>query len=1022
TVMFCDLVGSTELSRKLDPEDLRELMARYQDAVAAQVARYEGHIAKYLGDGVLAYFGWPVAFEDQAERAVRAGLDAVAAVAGLKCKDGKALSARVGIATGQVVVGDLVGVLAEDAQAVTGETPNLAARLQGVAAPGQLIIGLNTHRLLGTAFDLEALEPQSLKGFDEAVPAWRVHGESAAEDRFEAAHGANIGRLVGRDHELGLVMERWNRVVEGHGQVVLLTAEAGLGKSRMVRAVRDEIAGQDHFRLSYQCSPLHTNTAFYPIAHQLARAAGFGEGDTSTQRLDKLERLLRQAKGDIADEAPIFATLLALPFKERYGELDMEPQQLRARTIEALVDQVLSLGRQKPVLLILEDAHWLDPTTESLIGELIVAIADSPVLILIMQRPEYRTPWLGHTHLTTVVLNRLDQSQAAEIVRTVAGDAFSESLLESIVDRSGGVPLFLEELTKSVVESETAGLAPENIDVPDTLQASLMARLDRLGEAKDIAQVGAAIGREFGYGLVAEVAGKPVEEVDAALAAVVSSELVFQHGSPPEARYTFKHALIQDAAYDSLLLSRRRDLHQRVVAAMEDPRHGQVDDHIEALAYHAQRGEIWDKALNYCRLAGKRANDRSANHEALRFMESGLTAAKHLGDDPQAIGQVIDIYMNLRPSLGSFGQYERLLTALSEANRLALSIGDNATANAANIVKTHVLYQSGQVKQGLQIGEDALAFARTSDDRRTLVAATANLAMGYCFHGDFRLAVDTALESIDDLKTVYRHENLGTTGTSSVNWLGNLTGMYSNLGEFDEARACCEEARRIADETGKPFDAGQAGQWYSHYLLMIGQPEDAARTRVATIKLIEENDLSFLSAWMNSWLGEAYTLMDDLAGAETVLLSAADTAERSGLQLSRCWSLARLALVYLEMGATDTGTDYAERALALSRESGSHWFEQISLRHLARALMLSGSDLEGEDQLRAAVQMAERMEAKPELAHCRRDLGKYYSRIGRPSDAARELDAAVQLYRSLGMTFWLPETVSMLDKVCAAQS
>ena len=269
---------------------------------------------------------------------------------------------------------------------------------------------------------------------------------------------------------------------------------------------------------------------------------------------------------------------------------------------------------------------------------------------------------------------------------------------------------------------------------------------------------------------------------------------------------------------------------------------------------------------------------------------------------------------------------------------------------------------------------------------------------------------------------MYRHENLGTTGTSSVNWLGNLTGMYSNLGEFDEARACCEEARRIADETGKPFDAGQAGQWYSHYLLMTGQPEDAARTLVATIKLIEENDLSFLSAWMSSWLGEAYTLMDDLAGAESALLSAVDTAERSGLQLSRCWSLARLASVYLEMGATDTGTDYAERALALSRESGSHWFEQISLRHLARALMLSGSDLEGEDQLRTAVQMAERMEAKPELAHCRRDLGNYYSRTGRPSDAARELNAAVELYRSLGMTFWLPETVSMLEKVRAARS
>ena len=461
TVMFCDLVGSTELSRKLDPEDLRELMARYQDAVAAKVTRYEGHIAKYLGDGILAYFGWPLAYEDQAERAVRAGLDAVAAVAGMRRQDGDTLSARVGIATGQVVVGDLVGVLAVDAQAVTGVTPNLAARLQGVAGPGEVVIGFNTHRLLGTTFELDALGPRSLKGFDEPVPAWRVVGESAAEDRFDASHSGPFGRLVGRDHELGLVIDRWNRAKRGYGQVVLLSGEAGFGKSRMVRAVRDKIINQEHFRLSYQCSPLHTNTALYPIAHQLARSAGFNDGDDAAEKLDKLERLLRQAKDDIADVAPIFAALLTLPFEDRYGELDMEPLQLRAKTIEALVEQVQLLSRQRPVLLILEDVHWLDPTTEAWVGELIDRIAAAQVLALITQRPEYHVPWLGHTHLTTVVLNRLDQDQAAEIVRTVAGDALTDTLVDSIVSRSGGVPLFLEELTKSVVESETTGLVPD---------------------------------------------------------------------------------------------------------------------------------------------------------------------------------------------------------------------------------------------------------------------------------------------------------------------------------------------------------------------------------------------------------------------------------------------------------------------------------------------------------------------------------------------------------------------------------
>jgi len=1020
TVMFCDLVGSTALSRKLDPEDLREVMRRYQDAVAGAVTRYDGHVAKYLGDGVLAYFGWPRAYEDQAERAVRAGLGAAAAVATMKGQDGTALSARVGIATGQVVVGDLIGDVTADAQAVTGETPNLAARLQNIAEPGQIVIGANTLRLLGTAFELHGLGEQSLKGFDEPVPAWRVIGESTAESRFDATHAGAFGGIVGRDYELGLIRERWTRSVSGHGQVVLLSGEAGFGKSRLVRALSDDIADQGHFRLSYQCSPHHTNSALFPVVHQLVREADFEDTDDADVKLDKLEKLLKVAHDDIADIAPIFASLLALPYAERYGALELDPLQLRARTIEALIAQVVALSRERPVLLVLEDAHWLDPTTEALIGELIAAIADTAVLVLATLRPEYQAPWLGHAHLTMIVLNRLDQPQGAEIVRAVARDALADDMVDNIVARSGGVPLFLEELTKSIVEAGTAGIASDIIAIPETLQASLLARLDRLGDAREITQIGAVIGRDFSYGLIAAVADKTAAEIEAALATLVHSELAFQRGEPPEASYTFKHALIQDAAYDSLLISRRKDLHGRVVAAVERMHRSSLDDHVEYLAYHTQQGELWEKALTYCRLAGLRANERSSYDEALRFMDAGLNAANHLGDDRATREQVIEIYMNLRPSLGSFGQYERLLTVLSDAHRLAGSIGDKATAAFANIVKTHVLYHTGDIVQGLAIGKPAVDEARRFDDLRIVVGATANLAMGHCFHGNFRLAADTASEFIDELKSTYRHDNLGTTGTSSVNWLSNLAGMHTNLGEFDKAQICCEAAREICEETGKPFDASMAGQWYGHLLLTRGKPEEAAKSLENTIEIAAENGIEFFRTWADGWLGEAYTVLGDLERAESVLLSASKRAEELSQILSKIWCFVRLSTLYLQKGEIRSGTEYATRAFEFCRRNEFRWIQQLSLQCLARAEMLSP---ENDAELamkywRRAIDLAGRMEMLPGLAHSRRGLGELYCSNNRPEDAARELTAAADLYRSMGMVYWLPQTEALLDDVC----
>ncbi|MHC4067387.1 MAG: ATP-binding protein, partial [Planctomycetota bacterium] len=648
TVVFVDMVGSTELSHRLDPEDLREVMRRYQDAVAGSIARYDGYLAKFLGDGVLAYFGWPQAYEDQAERAVRSGLDAVAAITGIELENGSTLRGRVGIATGEVVIGDIIGETSTQSEAVVGETPNLAARLQTVAEPDQVVIGSTTHRLIGDLFDYRDLGLKSLKGIADPVPAWQVLGERAVESRFEAAHAGKLTGLVGREHELGLLLDRWMLVKGGEGQVVLLSGEAGIGKSRMVQALREHVRDQAHFRLRYQCSPYHSNSAFYPVIQRLERAAGFSAEDTTDAKLDKLEKLLELAADDIEAIAPLFAALLSLPAEDRYGPLELTPQQRRDQLVETMVDQLLALSRQRPVVFVLEDAHWIDPTTEYLLGEIMPLIADESVFMLITYRPSYTPPWASHAHLTSIVLNRLGREQGAAIVRSVGGSRLADEFVERIVVRSGGVPLYVEELTKSVVEALSSGdeaLAEDRI--PATLQASLVARLDRLGDAKEIAQTGAVIGREFSHALLAAVADKSSIEVDTALDRLVQSELVLRRGTPPNATYTFKHALVQEAAYETLLKRTRQQYHHQVAGLLEKRFPETVATHPELVAHHYSEAGDATRAVHYWRSAGERARRLSANLEAIAYLTKGIEMLDGLPDDEERARQELALQASL---------------------------------------------------------------------------------------------------------------------------------------------------------------------------------------------------------------------------------------------------------------------------------------------------------------------------------------------------------------------------------------
>ncbi len=632
TVMFCDLVGSTALSARLDPEDLRGIIGAYQRCCTVLVERNGGFVAKYMGDGVLAYFGYPQAHEDDAERAVRAGLALVEAVPKLATAAGSPLQVRVGIATGLVVVGDLIGAGAAQEQAVVGETPNLAARLQAIAEPDTVVIAESTRKLLGNLFELRDLGARDLKGIAGPARAWAALRASSVESRFEALHATGLTALVGREEESELLLRRWSRTKTGEGQVVLLSGEAGIGKSRLTAALLERLATEPHTRLRYFCSPQHTDSALYPIIGQMERAAGLAHDDKPQARLDKLDALLAQTSTSIQDAA-LIAEMLSLPNDGRYPALDLTPEQRRQRTLEALISQLAALTRRNPVLMIFEDAHWTDPTSLEVFGRTVDRMATLRVLLIVTFRPEFDPPWIGQPHVTALTINRLAQREVSAMIDLVVGNkALPASIRQDIIERTDGIPLFVEETTKAVLEAESEGAARRTVAavpspalaIPASLHASLMARLDRLGPTKEVAQIGAAIGREFSHALLASVVRETGAELGSALDRLVQAGLLFRQGVPPHATYLFKHALVQDAAYGTLLREPRRALHARIAEALESQFAEIAESQPELLARHCTEAGLIEKAAGLWGKAGQRSLDRSALVEAAAQLTRAL--------------------------------------------------------------------------------------------------------------------------------------------------------------------------------------------------------------------------------------------------------------------------------------------------------------------------------------------------------------------------------------------------------------
>jgi class 3 adenylate cyclase len=708
TVLFSDLVGSTALSTRLDPEDLRDVIAVYQRCVEETVRRFDGFIAKFLGDGVLIYFGYPEAHENDPEQAVRAGLELVAAVRGLQTPE--PLEPRVGIATGLVVVGDMIGSGASQEQSILGKTPNLAARLQGIAEPSMVVIADSTRKLLGNLFELEDLGGKDLKGIEGPERAWAVFRANPVDSRFDAFHAIGVTELVGRQEELDLLLRRWSKAASGEGQVVLLSGEPGIGKSRLTAALLERLATEPHTRLRYFCSPQHTDSALYPIINQMERAAGFAHNDTAQAKLDKLDTLLASSFTPPQDRA-LFGDLLSLPNDDRYPKLELTPQQRRQRTFEALTMQIASLAEQRPVLMVFEDVHWIDPTSLEALGRGIDRIKSTGVLLIITHRPEFEPPWLERAYVTSVNLNRLGAREIGAMIDRVAGNhALPDTIRQDIIERTDGIPLFVEEMTKAVLEAETEGEVRKTVAavpssvlaVPASLHASLMARLDRLGPAKEVAQIGAVVGREFSHALLAAVALKPEAELQSALDRLVEAALLFRQGVSPHVTYLFKHALVQDAAYGTLLREPRRRLHARIAETLETQFGEITDSQPELLARHCAEAGLTEKAASLWGKAGQRSIKRSALVEAITQLTEALDQLASLQGSTAIRREQIKLQVALASTLyhvkgvsspDAVRAYDHAIAMMDEVERLGEKPEDPLAYFAAGYgfwVSTHV--------------------------------------------------------------------------------------------------------------------------------------------------------------------------------------------------------------------------------------------------------------------------------------------------------------------------------------------
>jgi class 3 adenylate cyclase/tetratricopeptide (TPR) repeat protein len=847
TVMFCDLVGSTALSTGMDPEDLRDVIASYQTRCSAAIRHYDGFVAKYMGDGILVYFGYPRAHEDEAERSVRAGLDIVEAMAELNAAvprpSGLELAVRIGIATGPVIVGDQIGEGTASETAVVGETPNLAARLQALAQPNQIVVSAATRAMLGDHFDLVDLGAFELKGFAEPVPAWRVLSARDVESRFAATRTGSTAPLVGRQEEMGLLLRAWDGSRHGRGQVVLIQGEAGVGKSRLVEGLR-EATGKDHIWVAIRCSPFHTASAFHPIIEHLKRVFGWQPEDTTAQHLAKLEAGLAGFKTlPLSESVRLFADLMSPPLPEdRYPRLSMTAQQQRDATLDAIVAWLIEVAERAPVLMAWEDLHWADPTTLEALGMLIEQTPTAALLVVATYRPELTPPWPQRSHMTPITLNRLERPEVETMVGHLAGGRpLPGEVVDHIVAKADGVPLYVEELTKAILGSAVLEARADiyvlrgalaQLHIPETLQDSLMARLDRAPRLREVAQLGSVLGREFAYDMISALARIEEEMLQSGLDQLVVDELLYQRGRPPRSRYLFKHALIQDAAYQSLLKRTRQQYHERVAKLLEDRFPEMASTQPELVAHHYTEANCPAQAIAYWHKAGMAAASKSANLEAIDQFRRGLALVEALSDMRERAERELDLQMALGPALYATTSYSHpdIGRAYARARELCRQLDDYSREFTA--LRGLQLYHLNllEMENAQHFAGEALRVAERLDDAARLVGAHMALGHGLFVQGKLEPALAQlrqGFELFDPNMQFPDWPGVHPSLTCQI-YLGLISWM---LGYPDRALDELRAAVRSAETLGRPSNLAATLCWTTFVHIFRREPSGGRRPR-----------------------------------------------------------------------------------------------------------------------------------------------------------------------------------------------
>ncbi|WP_166802103.1 ATP-binding protein [Microvirga pakistanensis] len=1029
TVLFCDLVGSTALSGRLDPEDLREVIGAYQDACVKVAARFDAYVAKFLGDGVLIYFGWPQAHEDDAERAVSAGLALIEAISRLRSADNTRLQARIGIATGPVVIGDLAG--REAADTVIGETPNLAARLQTLAKPGAVLISPTTRRLVSGLFELEDLGPQRLKGFANAQTVWRVKREIRLPHRFEAKHPVGYTRLVGREEEISLFLHRWQQVKGGEGQIVVLSGPPGIGKSRLVSELRERLRGEAYVAPLLQGSPFHTSTPLHPVIHYLAHAAGLERDDTPMVKFDKLQKLLAPNTQQPDVVIPLMAALLGISAESRSTLADLTPQHQKQLTLEAAVEQLEGLAAAQPVLFICEDVQWFDPTTLELLGLVVQRIEPLRMMLLITARPDFPLPWAGHGRITALSLNGLGREQGAAVAEQIAdGKVLPGELLEEILERTDGIPLFIEELTKQVIESGilvdagssytlTGPLLP--LAIPATLHDSLLSRLDRLGRAKEIAQVGAAIGRDFSYAMLTAVAGRPEKELREMLEQLVSSGLVKSGGLPPAAVYSFKHALVRDAAYESLLKSRRRQIHATIARALEERWPEAKDAQPELLAHHYAGAGQAQQAADSWRRAAERALQRFANSEAIAHCDKAVMQIRALPPSREQMRAELEVQLAkgvaVRAARGySVPDSEQVFLRACE---LSEQLGDRVSLVHALRGLFGAYYVAARWSDAARVAHRICAATDGLDDRVMLCIRWMIDGATRLFRGEPTGAVECLREALRCYHDDDRDQHIRLTGHEMSSLIRFHLAIAEWLtGQPEGALRTADEAVAIARNAMQPFSLVQALGNGALLRILARDWDRAEALAKETLEISMQHRIPDYVLFGNLLVGVSAAMKGDIAHGVALARESMAGLNRAGWQCFIPILLVHLAVAQETGGEGEAAHEAAGEALSMIRATGEAVWEAEALRVEALGKLASGGgEAEAEAILQAAVDIARQQGAKAFELRSAVSLSRLWAKQGKRREGHALLGPIYAGFTEGWGTTELPEARNLLDEL-----